>query len=325
MKSVKGNIHGGQIHELAKVCFEDSVGKVLNLPRSVTPRFDPPRQFHVSRVEFERPIPFAGYNGRRPDVVLTSEDGLKLLIEIKNTNGKSAQYGWDMSDAGFWLVLELDVSNWKSHPELRPDFSSAEMLQQVMDQTYWLSAGKPRSIEWRSYTLRYRDYVPHGEYSDESLFEESQVQDFVSIPEGCKFLTWNAKEEVIWMLTATDDNEIFQEYTIRELNSNQYQAMQWDIWEPPFEHRGFMSFLPPAVEYPGGFDKTDFKRSAYWDRRMFPEGWIESDSLEVKPYGLIENWLGKILNNWNVAVEDSFRQASPEASPIYDRQIPSIN
>ena len=143
-----------QVHEYGKMLFEDAVGQMVKLPASPSPRFHPPKTFSVKRVEFERGVPWAGYAGRQPDVVLTSEQGTKLVVEIKNSNGKDNRYLEDMAQAGFNLVAELDVSVWKRRrPDLRPDFSDPQMLQGVMNQVRWLSPGKPCQMSWRPYGM----------------------------------------------------------------------------------------------------------------------------------------------------------------------------
>ena len=142
-----------QLHEFGKACFEDATGKTVALPGTVNPRFDSPKTFHIKRVEFEKPIPYAGYNGRRPDVVLTNEHGHKLVVEVKNTCGKGFSYCTDMDVVGMSLVLGLDVGRWETERALRPDFSQGSPLQTVVNQTEWLIPGKPQSMEWWPYGL----------------------------------------------------------------------------------------------------------------------------------------------------------------------------
>ena len=142
-----------QLHQFGKMCFQDAQGKVIRLPVPVSPLFDPPKTFHISRVDFEQPIPHAGYTGRRPDVVLTNPEGHKLIVEIKVTNGKGADYQADMHNVGMSLALQVDVSKWDSQRELRPDFTQGDPLQTVVNQSIWLSSGVPRTMEWRPYAL----------------------------------------------------------------------------------------------------------------------------------------------------------------------------
>ena len=142
-----------QLHQFGKMCFQDAQGKTIRLPVPVSPLFDPPKTFHISRVDFEQPIPHAGYAGRRPDVVLTNPAGHKLIVEIKATNGKGADYQADITNVGMSLALQVDVSKWDSKRELRPDFTQGDPLQTVVNQSIWLSSGVPRTMEWRPYAL----------------------------------------------------------------------------------------------------------------------------------------------------------------------------
>ncbi len=142
-----------QLHHFGKMCFEDSEGKTIKLPRSISPMFDPPRTFSIIKVEFEKPVPFAGYSGRQPDVLLTDENGRKLIVEIAYSNSKGENYVHDMSAVGMSMALELDVGKWKKNPALMPDFTQGTPLQSVVNQTKWLSCGQARKMEWRPYAM----------------------------------------------------------------------------------------------------------------------------------------------------------------------------
>ena len=142
-----------QLHQFGKMCFEDAAGKTIRLPDPISPMFDPPKTFFIKRVEFEKPIPFAGHTGRQPDVLLTDEHGHKLVVEITNSNSKGDHYLQDMIAVGMSLVLELDVSKWRKQPSLIPDFTQGSPLKTVINQTKWLSCGQPREMEWRPYAL----------------------------------------------------------------------------------------------------------------------------------------------------------------------------
>ena len=153
------NTRESQLHQFGKMVFEGAEGKTMGLPPSPHPRFTPPVDFTIERVEIEKGIPWAGWAGRRPDIVLTSPDGRKLVVEVKNTSGKGPDYSRDLEKAGFWLAVELDVSAWEKHPEKRPDFSSRSMLQDVAGQFRWLMPGRPAALlEWEEYSLPYRVY-----------------------------------------------------------------------------------------------------------------------------------------------------------------------
>ena len=142
-----------QLHKFGKMCFEDAEGKTIKLPPAASPMFDPPKIFNIKRVEFEKDIPYAGYVGRKPDILLTNEHGHKLVVEVKNSSSKNENYLQDMGVVGMSLVLELDVSKWKKQTSLMPDFSKGSPLQTVISQTKWLSCGQPREMEWRPYAL----------------------------------------------------------------------------------------------------------------------------------------------------------------------------
>ena len=142
-----------QLHQFGKMCFEDAEGKTITLPKSASPMFVSPMTFSVSRVEFEKAVPFAGFTGRQPDLLLTDENGRKLIIEITYSNSKSENYIHDMGAVGMSLALELDVGKWKKNPAIMPDFSQGTPLQKVIDQTKWLSCGLPREMEWRPYAF----------------------------------------------------------------------------------------------------------------------------------------------------------------------------
>ena len=126
---------------MGKSVFEDAEDKDIQLPAPPSPRFNPPLRHTVKKVELEKELPYAGHNGRRADVVLTSAQGIKVIVEVKYSNGKGINYGFDVNDAGHWLVVQLDVARWKEDKCLMPDFSSPNMLQGVLDQVVWLSPG----------------------------------------------------------------------------------------------------------------------------------------------------------------------------------------
>ena len=135
------------------MCFEDAEGKTIKLPKSDSPMFDPPSAFAIKRVEFEKSVPFAGFSGRQPDVLLTDENGRKLIVEITYSNTKGENYLHDMGMVGMSLALELDVGKWKNNLSMMPDFTQGSPLQSVVNQTKWLSPGLAREMEWRPYAM----------------------------------------------------------------------------------------------------------------------------------------------------------------------------
>ena len=42
-------------------------------------------------------------------MVLTSAEGVRIIVEVKYSNGKGMGYGFDVARAGNWLAVELDV------------------------------------------------------------------------------------------------------------------------------------------------------------------------------------------------------------------------
>jgi len=142
-----------QLHQFGKMCFEDAEGKTIKLPKSPSPIFVPPETFVIRKVEFEKAVPFAGHAGRKPDILLTDEHGRKLIVEIAYSNAKGESYIHDMNTVGMSLALELDVRKWKNNPALMPDFTRGYPLQNVVNQTTWLSCGKASEMEWRPYAM----------------------------------------------------------------------------------------------------------------------------------------------------------------------------
>ena len=92
-----------ELHAFGKMVFEDAEGKTIRLPMAQSPRFNPPLEHRIKRVEFEKSLPYVGHNGRRPDVVLTSTEGVKIIVEVNYANGKGVDYGLDLARAGSWL------------------------------------------------------------------------------------------------------------------------------------------------------------------------------------------------------------------------------
>ena len=65
----------------------------------------------IDVTSWEKELPYAGHNGRRADVVLTSDLGIKIIVEVKYSNGKGINYGFDLARAGHWLAVELNVAS----------------------------------------------------------------------------------------------------------------------------------------------------------------------------------------------------------------------
>ena len=94
MKNMR--VEESELHLLGKAVFEDAEGKKICLPPHPSPRYNPPLEHTVKKVEFEKELPYVGYYGRRADVVLTTDDGLRIVVEVKNTHGKGAIYVSDL-------------------------------------------------------------------------------------------------------------------------------------------------------------------------------------------------------------------------------------
>ena len=151
-------IRESELHLLGKAVFDDAVDQEICLPGPVSPLFTPPLKHRVTKVEFEKELPFVGHNGRRADVVLTSAEGVRIIVEVKYSNGKGMGYGFDVARAGNWLAVELDVARWKDDATLLPDFSRPGMLQGVLNQVTWLNPGTPSLMEWMPYTQIWHKY-----------------------------------------------------------------------------------------------------------------------------------------------------------------------
>ena len=274
-----------QLHEYGKMLFEDAAGQTLRLPQCESPRFCPPEAFSVARVEFEKGIPWAGYAGRQPDIVLTSTFGTKLVIEIKNSSGKDSNYISAMEQAGFTLILELDVSTWRNYPELRPNFSEPAWLSNVMVQARWLSPGKAFHCEWEQYREGHHVYdtaMPSEEF-ERRCIEASSNGDPISISLGPvdrrpDYLGWQIENG--WVLCR--GGKRLEDFCVREIGGTEFQAV---------DHGGKLG--PPAgsfmrfEKYPG----------------MMPDLWM--GPLRTAP------------TEWRLAVDDVFSHVAPNAKSIY--------
>ena len=298
-------IRESQLHLLGKEVFADAAGKTIKLPPAQSPRFTPPRKFHIKRVQTEYPLP-VGIGGRRPDIILTDNDGIKLVVEISNAYHKGRRYFDDMDFGGFSLILELDVSKWRENKNLRPDFSSRSMLQDMIDQCKWLSAGKPRPIGW------VKQELPYCIYTDEKTQEDLKRLQAQGIGED------QIEHEHLRYLGATDakmtcfflwrDETPLPGYTILKMDDGRFLAAQFSI-EP---RRGF-----PII--------------AYWETLPVYKTIIHSagdtcpESCQpVEKYGrrhregqVFKHWVGKPRGRWEQAVDDIFKKVAPGVEPIY--------
>ena len=174
----------------------------------------------VKKVEFEKELPYVGHNGRRADVVLTSADGVKIIVEVKYSKGKGIDYGLDLARGGHWLAVELDVARWKEDETLLPDFSSPMMLQSVLGQVAWLSAGKPCPMEWRPYTEIWHKYEHDVPADRDAASREEAARWPIPLSTVDVHLGWY--EEHGWELCR--DGMGLQEYRIRQPDGDGFQA-----------------------------------------------------------------------------------------------------
>ena len=273
-----GTTKESELHILGKSVFEDAAGKDIQLPAPPSPRFNPPLRHTVKKVEWEKELPYAGHNGRRADVVLTSDKGIKVIVEVKYSNGKGINYGFDLARAGHWLAVELNVARWAGDECLMPDFSSPTMLQDVLNQVVWLSLGKPCSMEWRPYTEiwhRYEHDVPADRDEASRAAAEKWPGSTVTVHLG-------PYEEHGWELHQNERE--LKEYRIRQPDDGGFQAFH--------SHGGRGSLVPNP-------------KSRHHEGRYLADG--EQEDI----------WAGAVRTSWPDAVRDLFGYRAPRAEPIF--------
>ena len=301
------NHNESQLHRLGKEVFVDAEGKMITLPRPPSPRLTPPGTFKIKRVQLEYPLP-VGREGRRPDVVLTDEHGVRLIVEVKNTSAKGRKYGNDMYESGFSLILELDVSRWRNEKELRPDFSSRGMLQHVVDQCVWFSAGKPRTVAWAEVTLGYSIYTQEStDRSWKELNEQGITKDNGKWEHYRKLGEQKAdmKCHILWR-EATP----LTDYLIIEQGDGTFQPADFTI--QPY----FFPFYQHELIY---------RATAMHN---YVDACPSSSCKMMKPlYGsclhregdIAWKWKGEIHTEWKTAVNEMFARVAPGAQPIYTK------
>ena len=274
-----GTTKESELHILGKSVFEDAAGKDIQLPAPPSPRFNPPLRHTVKKVEWEKELPYAGHNGRRADVVLTSDKGIKVIVEVKYSNGKGINYGFDLARAGHWLAVELNVARWAEDECLMPDFSSPTMLQGVLNQVVWLSPGKPCSMEWRPYTKIWHRYE-HDVPADRDEASRAAAAEWpVPLSTVTVHLGWY--EEHGWELHQNGSG--LQEYRIRQPDDGGFQAFNAD-------HA--MSITTGNI----------------WSKR-YKDRILEGKEQE-------DMWAGPVRTAWKDAVKDLFSHRVPGADPI---------
>ena len=277
-----GTTKESELHILGKSVFEDAEGKDIQLPAGPpSPRFNPPLRHTVKKVEWEKELPYAGHNGRRADVVLTSVQGIKVIVEVKYSNGKGMNYGFDVNDAGHWLVVQLDVARWKEDKCLMPDFSSPNMLQDVLNQVVWLSPGKPCSMEWRPYKDIWHRYE-HDVPPDRDAASREAAARWLPIQLSTVTVHLGWYEEHGWELH--QNGGALREYRIRQPDGGGFQAFH--------NHFDRGSLGPPVY-------------SRHHKNRIL-EGMEQEDI-----------WAGPVRTSWKDAVKDLFGYRAPGVEPLF--------
>ena len=292
-------IRESELHVLGKTVFDDAVGQDIYLPAPATPLFDPPLKHTVKTVEFEKGLPFAGHNGRRADVVLTSTEGVRIIVEVKYSNGKGIGYGFDMARAGNWLALELDVARWKDDETLLPDFSRPGTLQGVLNQVTWLNPGKPCAVEWLPYTEVWHKYE-HDVPGDRDA-ESRAVCARYGIPFSTVTVHRGLYLEHGWELHR-DGRRGLREYRIRQPGECTPGGVFEGLHHGPHpDGVGFQAF------------DADHALAVVWHYK-------ESKRVPGRHLGEREQedtWAGPVRTSWKDAVKDLFGYRAPGAEPIF--------
>ena len=98
------------IHLAYKYAFEGTVGQTLTLPTAVEPSAMGPEpwlpnpEITVANVEIETSITLPDGSRREPDVLLTTEDGRQVAVEIHVTNAKELEYAKQMESVDILAV-----------------------------------------------------------------------------------------------------------------------------------------------------------------------------------------------------------------------------
>ena len=105
-----GTTKESELHILGKSVFEDAAGKDIQLPAPPSPRFNPTvATYCEKRWSGKKSCRMPGITAGAPMWVLTSDKGIKVIVEVKYSNGKGINYGFDLARAGHWLAVELNV------------------------------------------------------------------------------------------------------------------------------------------------------------------------------------------------------------------------
>ena len=292
-------IRESELHVLGKTVFDDAVGQEICLPAPVSPLFTPPLKHRVKKVEFEKGLPFAGHNGRRADVILTSVEGVRIIVEVKYSHGKGMDYGFDMARAGNWLAVELDVARWKEDATLLPDFSRPGMLQRVLNQVTWLNPGEPSSMEWLQYSEVWHKYERDVAWDRD---EESRAE------RRAEYARYG-----LWFSTLTVHRGWYLEHGW-ELHRDGGGLREYRIRQPgdctPGVTEGLHHGPHPDV---GAFQAFD----AIGAGHFFPTYSKRVPGRQLEGREQEDVWAGPVRALWKDAVKDLFGYRAPGAHPIF--------
>ena len=302
-------IKESQLHLLGKEVFADAAGKTIKLPPAPSPRFTPPRKFRIKKVQTEYPLP-VGRGGRRPDIILTDDDGIKIVVEVSNAYHKGKRYFDDMDFGGFSLILELDVSKWRDNKELRPDFSSRSMLQDMIDQCKWLSAGKARPIGWVEQELPYCIYTDEKTQEDLKRLEAQGIGEDQLKQEHLRYLGATNASMTCFFLWRDDASlaEIYDSKVGRRVLSKQRNlALSQNGEACPLSPNGkpYLCITRP-VHFPGN---------------TCPESCepIVKHGHPHREGQVFKQWEGSPRGRWEQAVDDIFERVAPGVKPIFTK------
>ena len=320
--------HETDLHKFGKRCFDYAEGRTINLPPAISPMFTPPKTFAIKRIDPEKYIPYAGEHGRKPDILLTNDQGHKLAVEIRNSNNKGQDYINDMNRIGISLILELNVNRWNENPSLIPDFSEGSPLQTAIDQTTWLSAGRPRNMQWKPYgvvlyqctddgncqfctTLR-GGFIKFEEDTRLRLFYATPAYDLTRLAEetGLDLIATRKKVydavgsasrecEGVSIVTGTQGN-----YQIKDKDpSTTYRERGWVLTRDGAELERYRIRKVLA-----GFQPVIYEQSFASHHPTAP---VVDDFIRNR-----DNNPLPVCANWRNAVEILFHQIAPQADPI---------
>ena len=209
---------------------------------------------------------------------------------------------------GFSLILELDVSKWRENKELRPDFSSRSMLQDMIDQCKWLSAGKPRPIGWVEQGLPYCIYTDEKTQEDLKRLQAQGIGEDQLKHEHLRYLGATPGNMTCFFLWR--DDAPLPKYTILKLDDECFQASQFSIEPkrglPIIAHWETLPVYATTIHSPGE-TCPESCQSAVKYSHPHREGQV------------FKHWEGKSRKRWEQAVDDIFERVAPGVKPIFTK------